>query len=361
MTWPEVTSRHHQAVTRVLNRGLLVDGPEVDDLEEEFADWLGASHCVAVTNGTVAITLALRVLGVGLGSRVAVPALSFSGTVLPVIHLGATPVWVDVDPKTYCMDADQLRDLVETGQVDTVIPVHLGGIPCDLPYEALRGVGIRVVEDACQAVGASVRGTPVGLLGDVGCFSLNSSKTFWAGEGGLLVTDSADTADELRSLRRFGESWPPAPRSRSYECVRVGYNARMPELSAAMARATLPDVSSWVRNSRSVVEQLRPTLEELGYGCPEVPDGLLPAWQKYRVTPPPGWRFDRQHFHRWQVMGLHQYAAFGAWHDRLAPNAESAATSTFILGREDHPICSWNPNTVRNVRHNLKEAARVRV
>jgi len=221
------------AVLRVLRSGQLALGPETLALEEEFSSRLGGVDCIAVANGTVAITLALASIGVGPGDEVITTAYSFLATIEPIIQLGARPVFADVDLTTSNMDIDKVQGLI-TARTKAILPVHLYGRPVDLVRlrEIAREHQVSIVEDACQAIGSSLDG--VGEIGSSGTavFSFYGSKNITCGEGGLVVTDDPTVGERVRMLRNHGMI-------HTYDHKTVGYNGRLTDIQAAILRVQL--------------------------------------------------------------------------------------------------------------------------
>jgi dTDP-4-amino-4,6-dideoxygalactose transaminase len=222
------------AIRRVLDRSWFVLGAEVAAFEAEFAAYLGVAHAVGVGNGTDAIELALRVLGIGPGDEVILPALTATFSALADSRAGATPVFADVERATANLDARSAAGRI-TPRTRAIMPVHLYGAPADL--DALgalaRRHGLALVEDAAQAHGATYRGRRVGGIGALGCFSFYPSKNLGAyGDGGAVVTDDAALAERLRRLRHGGQAG-------RYEHVEPGVNSRLDELQAAVLRVKL--------------------------------------------------------------------------------------------------------------------------
>ena len=228
------------ALTRVVERGWYILGPEVEAFEQEYANYVGSRRAVGVATGTDALSLSLVALGIGQGDEVITSPLTATFTALAISRAGARPVFADVDPETLNLSADSVEERLSLFS-RAVIPVHLYGNPCDLPrlMELSRAKGIRLVEDACQAHGAKLQGKRVGAWGDTGCFSFYPTKNLGAlGDGGLIVTDSAEIADRLMRLRNGGQT------SR-YIHEEVGFNSRLDELQAAVLRAKLSRLDGW--------------------------------------------------------------------------------------------------------------------
>src|SRR2546425_11769731 len=213
------------AATRVLKSGNYIGGPEVEALEREFAEFCGAAEAVTVRTGTDALTFALRAAGVGLGDEVITVPLTFIATAEAISHVGATPVFVDVDPETALMDTRRVAAAI-TRRTRAILPVHLWGQPVEMnTLMALgREHGVTVIEDACQAHGAEYRGRPTGNLGDLAAFSFYPSKNLGAfGDGGAVVSRHADVIERLRGLRDYGQK-------EKYRHAFLGYNRRLDEL-----------------------------------------------------------------------------------------------------------------------------------
>jgi aminotransferase EvaB len=237
------------ATARVLDRGWFVMGPEVSEFEGAFAQYCGVSNCISLANGTDALELALRAVGIQAGDRVATVANAGMYTATATLAIGAEPWFMDVDLTTRVVTADQVRTAVEAG-VRAVVLTHLYGqaVP-ELEYIVglCRAAGVAVIEDCAQAHGARHQGRRVGSFGDAGCFSFYPTKNLGAlGDGGAVVSDRADVADAVKSLRQYG--W------RSKYCVaRPGArNSRLDELQAACLMVFLPHLDAWNARRRDI-------------------------------------------------------------------------------------------------------------
>ena len=252
-------------------------GPEVEAFESEFAAYLGVRHVVGVANGTDAITIALRALGVRPGDDVVVPALTFYASSEAIVNAGARPVFCDVDAGTRNVTVETVRAAL-TPKTTAILAVDLFGLPAPVPE--LRALGVPVLEDAAQAAGARYQGRMAGALGDVATFSFYPSKNLGAfGDGGAVVTDDDEIADLARALRFHG--------SRDKETFQyVGYNSRLDELQAAVLRVLLPELDRWCDGRRAAGQ----AYADAGLGeyatLPVVPDGSEPAWHLYVVGHP---------------------------------------------------------------------------
>ncbi len=296
--WPVLGAEDRQAVLGVLDRGVLSGqfAPEVRALEHEFASFVGSKHCVATNSGTAALHVALAAAGVGPGDEVLVPAFTFVATALAVMHQGAVPVFVDVEPRTFGMDP-ALLEAALSPRTKAVVPVHLHGVPCELePISAFaQRHGLLLIEDAAQAHGARYRGRTVGTLGAAGIYSLQSSKNLACGEGGLLVTDDDALYRRALKVRMFGEDSRPEDEAsydiahaldgnRAYDSAGLGWNYRTTEMAAALTRSQLRRLPHWNENALGNAELLSRRLRELpGVTPPEIPRDCVPAFHKYRV------------------------------------------------------------------------------
>jgi dTDP-4-amino-4,6-dideoxygalactose transaminase len=264
------------AVTRVLNSERFILGPEVSAFEEEFAAHLGVQHAVGVANGTEAITIALRALGVGPGDEVVVPSFSFWASAEAIPPVGARPVFADVDPETYCVTVDSVRAAI-TPRTKAIIAVHLFGNVAPV-RELEEEFGLPVVEDAAQSAGSSGPDGRPGALGAIATFSFYPSKNLGAfGDGGAITTGDAALAARVRSLRFHGSRDKV-----SYQDV--GYNSRLDELQAAILRVQLPHLDAWAAHRRAAGDWYA---EELaGHAAVTLPQptaGARPAWHLYVI------------------------------------------------------------------------------
>jgi dTDP-4-amino-4,6-dideoxygalactose transaminase len=228
------------AVLQVLQSCQYVGGPDIAAFEQEFADYIGVKHCVTVSNGTAALELALRGLGIGPGQEVVTVPNTFIATVSAVYDAGATPVLAEADPKTYNMDPATVKAAL-TPRTKAIIPVHLYGQPCDMDelMAVARENNLTVIEDACQAHGATYKGRRAGSFGDAAAFSFYPGKNLGTtGDGGAVVTNNDDLAAKLRLYRDHG-------RQGHYGHVLKGGNYRMDTTEAAALRVKLPHLSGW--------------------------------------------------------------------------------------------------------------------
>lgn len=277
---PIVGDEERQEVDRVMRSGMIAQGPEVAAFEEEFgAELVGGRGCVAVNSGTSGLHLGLLAAGVGPGDEVIVPSFTFAATANAVALTGATPVFADIDPESYCLDADSVRASV-TERTRAVMPVHLYGHPANMSAlgEVARESGIEIFEDAAQAHGATWDGRPVGSFGTFAMFSLYPTKNMTSGEGGMVSCDEP-VARQVRLLRNQGME-------RQYANEVVGFNARMTDIHAAIGRVQLRKVSQWTESRRANAEFLTSHLE--GVVTPTVAPSATHVYHQYTVRVPEG-------------------------------------------------------------------------
>ena len=253
------------AVLHVLETAYFVGGPVLEKFEQEFAAFVGAKYCVGVANGTDAITLAARAVGLGAGDEVLVPANTFFATAEAITNAGATPVFVDVDPVTFHMDLELAAKSI-TYRTKAIVPVHLYGRAMDLkPFEALaKHNNLTIIEDCAQAHGAAIHGNTVGSFGRIACFSFYPGKNLGAyGDGGAIVTNDSDLTKRLRILREHGSPT-------KYVHSVVGYNSRLDALQAAVLSVKLPYLHRWNAARRDHAKRLIAALD----GSPIIPPAL---------------------------------------------------------------------------------------
>jgi dTDP-4-amino-4,6-dideoxygalactose transaminase len=244
-----------RAIDRVVNRGWFVLGPEVDAFESEFAAAMGASQAIGVGNGTDAIALILRALGVGGGDEVITSALSAAYSALAIMMAGARPVFADIDPERLTVDPDAIERSI-TPRTRAILPVHLYGQAADMTAIARIASrhGLAIVEDCCQAHLATAAGRPVGTIGVAGAFSFYPTKNLGAlGDGGAVITNDAALAAKIRRLRNGGQT-------DRYHHAEPGINSRLDEMQAAILRARLPRLPAWTGTRRRLAAAYRTSL-----------------------------------------------------------------------------------------------------
>lgn len=244
-------------IDRVLGSGWYILGHEVERFEDEFSAYVGSGYAVGVNSGSDALLLSLMCLGVGPGDEVVTVSFSFVSTADAVVRCGATPVFVDIDRDTLCMDTGAVQAAI-TPRTRAVIPVHLYGHPVDMdPLMKIAGEhGLYVVEDACQAHGTEYKGHRAGSIGRAGCFSFYPTKNLGAyGDAGMVVTEDAGLAEKLRMVRSYGQSAKD-----SYEFT--GVNSRLDAMQAAILRVKLKHLEEWTRRRREIAERYDAAIDD---------------------------------------------------------------------------------------------------
>ena len=271
------------AIARQLASGWYILGKEVEGFEAEFAAFLGAAHGIGCANGTDALVLALKGLGIGPGDKVATVSHTAVATVVAVELAGATPVLIDIDPTTCTMDPAALEAAFEAHpDIRAVIPVHLYGQPADLPaiLALARRHGAKLIEDCAQAHGAKLDGRTLGTWGDVACFSLYPTKNLGAlGDGGVIATGDGKLATDLRALRQYG--W-----YQHYISDRAGMNSRLDELQAAILRVKLTALGRWNARRRAIAALYDAGLAGSGLVLPQARPGAEHVYHQYAVRSP---------------------------------------------------------------------------
>jgi dTDP-4-amino-4,6-dideoxygalactose transaminase len=363
--WPILTDVDREAVDRVLTRGVLsgAAAPEMRALEHEFSQFLEVPFCLATNSGTSALHIALAAAGVRPGDEVIVPAVSFVATAQAVLHQGAVPIFADIDPKTYNVDPGEVAARI-TPRTRAIVPVHLHGLPADMNELLAIGAdrGIVVIEDAAQAHGAVYHGRPVGTLGAMAAFSLNSTKNLAAGEGGLFVTASAEY--HARAARtRFDGLEPPAVWDPEHplddeadgEATAAGWMYLPTELTCAIARSQLRSLKFTTIRAQVNAERLTARLAELpGVMPPDVPADRTHVYHKYRVRLDPesaGIALSPREARDtllaelrargveavlWQRVPLPSHPLFGS--AEAYPNAAGLLDGSIVIGSQTYPL-----------------------
>ena len=256
---PILGDAEHKNVEQVLDSGRFLQGPMVEEFEEKWANYVGTDHAVAVSNGTTAIQLVLKALGLEPGEEVIVPSLTFGSTATAVVHQAGVPVFADIDRELYTLDHTDLERCL-SDETFAIMPVHLYGHPAEM--DEIRDFAdehdLYVIEDAAQAHGASYKGEKVGSIGDVGCFSFYATKNITTGEGGIVTTDDDEVAAELRTLRSHGMA-------NRDEHVTLGYNYRMSDLNGAIGTAQVDRLDGFNKRRRDISKRLAAELGDLDW------------------------------------------------------------------------------------------------
>lgn len=269
------------AISRVLSSGSYILGNEVEAFEEEFAAYIGVRHAVGVASGTDAIEIGLRACGVGRGDAVLTVSFTAVATVSAIERIGATPVFVDIDPETLTMDTGRLEEKIKESIpfASAIVPVHLYGRPAAMAeiVEIARKYGLAVVEDCAQAHGAAIMGRRVGCWGEIGAFSFYPTKNLGAlGDGGMVVTNGPALADRSRLFRQYG--W-----RRRYISESAGVNSRLDEVQAAILRVKLRYLDEENGRRASIAEHYSIALGETTISLPAPNRSVVHAYHQYVV------------------------------------------------------------------------------
>ncbi len=271
---PQVGKEEKELVWSAMESGQLAQGSRVHEFEDQFAAFVGAPHAVATSSGTTALHLALLALGVGPGDEVVTVSFTFTATASPILHVGARPVFIDVDPVSFTMDPEQLEAAIGP-KTRAIIPVSLYGHPANMPaiLEIAQRHGVPVIEDACQAHGAKLDGRSSGGWG-IGVFSFYPTKNMTTGEGGIITTSDADLAGKASLLREHGM------RER-YRPEILGYNFRMTDVHASIGLGQLPKLPAVNERRRAIAARYDAELQ--GVVTPHVPANVHHVYHQYTL------------------------------------------------------------------------------
>lgn len=334
-----------EACGRVLQSGRFVLGAEVEALEREIAELCGADQAIGCASGSDALLLALMALGIGPGDEVIVPSFTFFATASAVSRLGATPVFADIQPSSFNICPAAVKERI-TERTGAIIPVHLFGYPAEMSAINAIAAGheIPVIEDAAQAIGATLDGRAAGSLADIGCFSFYPTKNLGAfGDGGMLTTANGQLAERFRLLRGHGMQ----PR---YYHKEVGINSRLDALQAAMLRVKLPYLRSWTRKRQENAVRYRELFEAANLAeqitLPSVAETVNHVWNQFTIRVDDNRRDAlRSHLSAAEIgteiyypIALHQQECFQhlAYSTGSLPETERAAAE--VLSLPIHPL-----------------------
>ena len=346
ITRPRIGEEEARAAGEAILSGWLSQGQRVLHFEEAVARYVGAPHAVATSNCTTALHLALIAAGVGRGDQVICPSFTFIATANAVLHAGAEPVFVDIDPDTYNLDPEKVEAAL-TPRTRAIIPVDQIGLAADIPaiVDIARRRGLVVVEDAAPSLGATVGERRVGALSDFTCFSFHPRKSITTGEGGMITTANAEAAARLRRLRSHGASTSDLSRHRSgtldfEEYAEPGFNYRMTDVQAAIGLVQMGRLDDILAERRSLALRYIERLGGLeGVVAPTEPAGRRHTFQSFCLRLPSGTR-PRVMAHlaeagiasRRGVMAVHLEPVYRAiWPDVRLPETERAAADTLLL------------------------------
>lgn len=238
-----------EEVLKILDSGYYIKGPNLKKFEESFKKYLGVEYAIGVSSGTAALFLAYQQLGLKAGDEVIVPSHTFIATATPLAYFNAKPIFVDVNPDTYCMNIEELNEKI-TSKTKCIVPVHIYGHPVDMDplLDIAENNNIKIIEDCCQAHGAEYKGRKVGTFGDIGIFSFFPSKNMTVGgDGGIIITNKENHGEELKLRRDHG-------RKTKYENELLGLNFRLNEIQAVIGNEQLKHLDDWVAKRRQIVD-----------------------------------------------------------------------------------------------------------
>lgn len=283
---PLISDEEKRRVLDVLDSGMLVAGRQVAEFEQAFARYLGITEAVATSSGTTALQVVLEAAGVGKGDAVVTTPFTFVATSNAILHVGARPVFVDVDLPTHNIDPQAVADAVRRERARAILCVHLYGLPCDM--DALAQIaeksGALLIEDCAQAHGAKFRGRPVGAFGRASIFSFYPSKNMTTGEGGMIVTTDPAVAARARVLTNVGQT-----SGADYVYETIGYNYRMTNIAAALGLAQLPRLDAWNEVRRTHAARYSAAFAALAWMRPPVePGGYHHVYNQYTIRVPDG-------------------------------------------------------------------------
>ncbi len=278
--WDELMA----AIQGVLKSGQFIMGPNVKAFEQEVADYLRVKYAIGVNSGTDALVIALRAAGIGPGDEVITTPFTFFATAEAISQVGATPVFVDIDPETFNIDPELIEPAI-TSRSRAILPVHLYGQAADMePILALaERYNLKVIEDVAQAFGGEYKGRKLGTIGDVGCFSFFPSKNLGAcGDGGLIATNDNEIGEMARMLRAHGAK-------KKYYNEMIGYNSRLDEIQAAILRVKLSHVDEWNKARRQAARRYNELLKDVpGIITPYKAPYAKHVYHQYTIRVPGG-------------------------------------------------------------------------
>jgi perosamine synthetase len=284
---PQIDENEREEILKVLDEGILTSasfsgGKRVQDFERLLANFLHVKHAIAVNSGTAALHSSILAAGIKEGDEILIPSFTFVATANSVACTGAKPVFVDIEKDTYTINPQSLKNKVSK-KTRAIIPVHLYGHPAKMDeiLEFARKYSLLVIEDACQSLGSSYDGKQTGSLGEMGCFSMYASKVLTSGEGGAITTNSDEFAEKLRMIRNHGMV-------EGYDTRILGFNMRLPEISAAIAKTQMKKLESMLykrtTNAKKLQELLRNKIDNHEIVLPQENQRVKYNWYLYTVA-----------------------------------------------------------------------------
>ncbi len=355
---PIISDEEIEEVVKVLRSGFIAQGPKVEEFEENFAEYVGVKHAVASSSGTTALHLALLAADIGIGDEVITTPFSFAATGNSILYVGAKPVFVDIDKKTYNIDPSKIEEAI-TEKTKAIMPVHLYGQPADMDSinSTANDHNLTIIEDSAQAHGATYNRKKTGSLGDMGCFSFYPTKNMTTSEGGIITTDNEEMAEKTRILRAHGES-------ERYTHVVLGYNFRMTDIAAAIGIVQLKKLEDFNNKRIDNAKYLTENIDEIdGIDAPYVDSNVKHVFHQFTVRVEESNRDKLMEFLKDSGIGtgihypkpiykqkIYQELGFNS----LCPEAESASSE--VLSLPVHP--SLDELELEKIVSALKEASK---
>lgn len=349
ITKPYLSEAEGRAAAEVIATGWISQGSKVAEFEEALADYVGVKFAVATTNCTTALHISLVCLDIGPGDEVIVPSFTFIATANSILHAGATPVFVDIDPRTYNIDVTRIREAI-TEKTKAIIPVHQIGLAADMDpiLDVAERHNLHVVEDAAPSIGEEYKGRRVGSVGEVTCFSFHPRKVVTTGEGGMITTDNERVASMARSIRSHGASISDLARHKADEVIfedypYLGYNYRMTDIQAAIGLEQMKKLNEMLAIRRRLAERYNHELAQVeGLETPYVPPYAQHTYQSYIVRVMKDSRRSRDEIMRQMLregiatrrgaMAIHLEPYYQQRFGRInLPATEEATRNTFVI------------------------------
>ncbi len=349
ITKPYLSEAEARAAAKVIATGWISQGSKVAEFEEALADYVGAKFAVATTNCTTALHISLVCLDIGPGDEVIVPSFTFIATANSILHAGATPVFVDIDPRTYNIDVTRIREAI-TEKTKAIMPVHQIGLAADMDpiLDVAERHNLHVVEDAAPSIGEQYKGRRVGSIGEVTCFSFHPRKVVTTGEGGMITTDNERVASMARSIRSHGASISDLARHKADEVIfedypYLGYNYRMTDIQAAIGLEQMKKLNEMLAIRRRLAERYNHELAQVeGLETPYVPPYAQHTYQSYIVRVMKDSRRSRDEIMREMLregiatrrgaMAIHLEPYYQQRFGRInLPATEEATRNTFVI------------------------------
>ncbi len=355
---PIIADDEIDEVVKVLRSGFIAQGPKVAEFEEKFAEYLGIKYAVAVSSGTTALHLALLAAGIGPNDEVITTPFTFAATGNSVLHVGAKPVFIDIDNKTYNLNPENIENAI-TDKTKAVMPVHLYGQPAEM--DTIKQIAeehdLIVIEDAAQAHGAVYKGKKAGSLGDMGCFSFYPTKNMTTSEGGIITTENEEMAEKARVLRSHGES-------ERYTHVVLGYNFRMTDIAAAIGIVQLKKLDKFNEKRIANAKYLTERIDKInGITAPFVSADVKHVYHQYTIRVGRSRRNELMEFLNSKGIGTGIHYPKPIYEQKLykelgfsASCPEAEAASSEVLSLPVHP--SLEKNDLEKIVSVLNEASK---